>query len=203
LTQFYLKQLETEEQQPKTAARDERVERLEEKLALLEQEKQMQLAQAQNQQVNSIINNHLSEVYQYCQKNSDQYEAIISHPDVAQKIYIDIYRQAYSLGGRDLDRDEIVAALNRTEQVLTEELGKQFEKLSKLKKLAPKPKDPEKKPEEPKVTPATNRFAKKTISNDMVTGPADNSNSPVKRKNLSADELHRKKLAEIAAKFDR
>jgi hypothetical protein len=203
LTKLYLKQLEGEENKPDSPQKDSRVERLEEKLAELEKAKQAELQAKEQYMINSTINNHLNMVYNYCQKNSEEYEAILSHPDRAQNIYIDIYRQAYQLGGRDLDEQEIIAALKRTEDLLTSDLEAQADKLLKIKKLSSKfmTKEPEKKIEEPKPsTPRPFTSKVKTISNDMITGATDNKPS---KKTMSAEELHKKKLAEIAAKFDK
>ena len=213
LTKFYLKQLETEENKPSSPQKDDRVQRLEDKLAELEKEKQETAQKQQQEYTRTMINKHLGEVYNYCQKNSEQYEAILSHTDKAQNIYLDLYQQAYQLGGRDLDTSEILAAINRTEQILTEDLERQAEKLFKIKKLSSKfmTKEPEQKIEEKPVsvnnvvskTKSAKEFKVKTISNDMTTGTSSNPiKKPLNSKTLSADEVHKQKLAAIAAKFD-
>jgi hypothetical protein len=205
LTRMYLAQLEGEESKPNSPQKDNRVERLEEKLAELERQKQLEEQSLHQQKINQQISNHLNQVYNYCQQNNEQYEAIISHPNEAQNIYLDLYRQAYELGGRDLNQDEIMAAIKRTEDLLVQNLETQAEKLFKIKKLSSKfmtVKEPEIKIEEtPKAKPAVAKQKSKTISNEIASGTA--SNPIVKKIGMSAEDKHKQKLAEIAAKYDK
>ena len=113
--------------------------KIEERLAQFEKEREEEKAQKQKQDNDYHWKKHLTEVSGYVQKNSDTYEVILSHPDRATDLYKSLVNQAIELAdGRALDSEEVIALLDRTEQILTEETQPLFERLSKTKKFSGK-----------------------------------------------------------------
>lgn len=149
-----------------------------------------------------IVQDHLNEQHAYATAHADDFEMVLSDPQGASSTYLDLYRQTYNLVGRDLNQEEQVACLKRTEELLTEAEVTRLERLAKTKKLAsrfaaPKPEPSTENREAPKLLPAQ-ADKPRSLSNDLTSQPR-----PVQSKAAkSSEERHRARMAEIAAKYD-
>lgn len=112
--------------------------KIEEKLAQIEREREEERTQRTKQNQDAQWNQHLTNVSKFVNENSDKYEVILSHPDRATSIYRELVDQTISLAGRELNGDEVVALIDRTEKLLTNEVQPLFERLSKSKKFSGK-----------------------------------------------------------------
>jgi hypothetical protein len=153
--------------------------KIEEKLALWEKEREQEKVTKFKQQNDLAWNQHISKVAEFVNKNSDNYEVILSHPDRGTEIYKELVNDTIRLAGRELTGDEVVALIDRTEQLLTHEVKPLFERLSKSKKFSSKTGDNKPVPEK---TISDNR--PKTLTNSIESSGS----TAVKGKVLSHED---------------
>lgn len=140
--------------------------KIEEKLAAIEKEREEEKAARAKNQDNQAWNDHIANVNQYITENADNYEVILSHPERGTTIYKDLLDRAIEVAGRPLETNEVVALLNRTEQILTSEVKPLFDRLSKSKKFSSNKVAEEVKTVSEKVV-TDNKS--KTLTNDLAT----------------------------------
>lgn len=179
---------------PNPKKEDPLLSKVDEKLKALEEREKAAEAKLQSAQEAVVWNDHINKVTNYVNSNSDKYEVILSHPEKATQLYKETLNEVrnYALKeyGRDLEDSEVIAVINRVEDLMTSEYTPLFEKLSKLKKFS---KNAKTEPDSSSKS-TTEPVGIKTLTNNL----ADQANVPGIASSKPTDE---ERLAIIARMF--
>lgn len=180
-------------------------------------EKEQATVREAEQARTQMVKQHLDERLAYCKEHPNDFESVLANEQQAGPVYLDLFQQAWlakndippniaSLpqdeqqillaGAEELDADELVALLKRTEEILSEQEAAQLERLSKRKRFssrfAPKTETPPAPP-----TPPAQPGVQKTLTNSLQrTPPAGGATRP-----KTPREMHLERMAAIKAKF--
>jgi len=189
----------------------EKLDRMQKQLEERERVEAERAEQQLKQEQQAIVRKHLNDVQAYCNANADKYECTLADAAFAQRAYLDIYKQAFELVGRDLSNEEVVRVLDRVEELAYERDRTTLDRLSKTKKLQQKVESQKiVKPaevQEKKSAAASEQFRRKyvekpkvkTLTNSISKSSAYSANSSAP---VGSEEWHKQKLAEIAKKYD-
>jgi len=83
-----------------------------------------------------VIEEHLQERLSYAKAHAEDFELTLENQDDASRIYLDLYRRSSEIAGRDLDDDEVLAVMARTEKLLTDREEARIVKLRNTKRFA-------------------------------------------------------------------
>lgn len=169
--------------------------RVEQRIEQLEKQRELEKESLYKQQQEQAYSQHITAVSKYIQSNKDNYEVIMAHPSRATTLYKEILDNAISIAGRELAHDEVVAVINRTEELLYEEVKPLVENLTKTKKFNFKT--------ESKIETVTEQAKTKTVPNTLTNNLVSGVNTaPIKeRATLSKEERDKLDLEEIKKSF--
>lgn len=163
-----------------------KIKRLEERVAAAEKAEQDRVANLSKQQNEAEWKNHIAAVSKYIndenKKDSKQYEVIMAHSGRALSVYQQLLNDTVEAAGRPLDNEEVIAILNRTEEVLATELKPLVEKLKKTSRFSDTKTEPEK-------VIQTETKKQTTLTNDLSTS------SPVVQRKMNSRDAHQEEVA--------
>ena len=182
-----------------------------------QEEARQQAAQKQATEAQqALVNQHLQERLKYCQEHPGDFESIIDNQQAAVNVYMDLYRQGFAaknelpsrqwtqddlVGAVDLEEDELLAVLKRTEEILSEQEAAHLERLAKRKRFSgrfvPRTNEAPKDAKAP-TSPTASAAEQKTLTNSIPrTPPPAGPNGKAR----TAAQIHAEALARIKAKF--